>query len=97
VQKAKRSIVQAFQKDAIMRQMKEYKRQVKDMQEQLNESRRAAKHHDDHLRATDAWFAQLLDEVRILATQALATPATSAFSASGMLATRTSLVVDVVT
>jgi E3 ubiquitin-protein ligase BRE1 len=76
--------VQNYQKDAIMRQMKEYKRQRKDFEEQVNELQRKCQHHDDHLRTIDAWFAQLLDEVRVLASQMLPTPPPSASSASGM-------------
>jgi E3 ubiquitin-protein ligase BRE1 len=67
-----------------MRQMKEYKRQCKDYLEQLSEAKKLTKYHDDHIRATDAWFAQLLDEVRVLAAQTLPTPPPSASSTSGM-------------
>jgi hypothetical protein len=43
-----------------------------------------SKYHDDHLRILDAWFAQLLDEIRILVSDALPTPPPSATPAAGM-------------
>lgn len=60
--------------------MKEYKRQRKDLEEQVSELQKRCEYHDDHLRAVDAWFAQLLDEVRITAGQMLP----KASSISGM-------------
>ena len=75
---------QNFQKDAILRQMKDYKRAKKDSEERVAELQKKCQHHDDHLRTIDAWFAQLLDEVRILATQMLPTPPPSAGSTTGM-------------
>ncbi|KAI7109080.1 hypothetical protein KC316_g20207, partial [Hortaea werneckii] len=66
--------VENFQKDAIMRQMKEYKRQKKDFEDQYNSLLSKSKFHDEHLRTIDAWFSQLLDEVRILAAQTLPAP-----------------------
>ncbi|KAK3717232.1 E3 ubiquitin-protein ligase bre1 [Vermiconidia calcicola] len=72
-----------YQKDAIMRQMKDYKRQRKDFEEQVTELQKKCQYHDDHLRTIDAWFAQLLDEVRVLATQMLPSPPPSASSTSG--------------
>jgi E3 ubiquitin-protein ligase BRE1 len=76
--------VQNYQKDAIMRQMKAYKRERKDFEEQVNDLQRKCQYHDDHLRAIDAWFAQLLDEVRVLASQLLPTPPPSASDYTGM-------------
>ena len=75
--------VQNFQKDAILRQMKEYKRQKRDLEEQYSDLAKRTKFHDDHLRAIDAWFAQLLDEVRMIAGQAVPTPPPSASSTAG--------------
>ncbi|KAI9847801.1 MAG: E3 ubiquitin-protein ligase bre1 [Sclerophora amabilis] len=60
------STTQRFQKDAIWRQMQEYKRERHDLEAQLNEKTKRAMYHDDHLRIVDAWWRQLLDEVRIL-------------------------------
>ena len=77
-------VVQNYQKDAILRQMKEYKRQRKDFEDRVNELQKKCQHHDDHLRIIDAWFAQLLDEVRVLAQQMLPTPPPSASPHSGM-------------
>ncbi|KAF2766703.1 BRE1-domain-containing protein [Teratosphaeria nubilosa] len=72
--------IEYFQKDAILRQMKEYKRQQRIAEEQYTQLRDQCKHHDDHLRTIDAWFAQLLDEVRVIAGQSLPTPPPSATS-----------------
>ncbi len=77
-------LTQNYQKDAIMRQMKEYKRQRKDFEEQVNDLQKKCQYHDDHLRTIDAWFAQLLDEVRVLTAQMLPTPPPSASSTTGM-------------
>lgn len=75
---------QNYQKDAILRQMKDYKRQRKDLEEQVGDLQKKCQYHDDHLRTCDAWFAQLLDEVRVLASVTLPTPPPSASSPSGM-------------
>ena len=80
-----RSNVQDFQKDAIYRQMKEYKRQKKDAEDQLAELRKKSAYHNDHLRIIDAWFAQLLDEIRTLASRSLPSPSPSAISPTGMI------------
>jgi E3 ubiquitin-protein ligase BRE1 len=64
--------------------MNEYKREQKYWQKEFTKLSEKLIHHDDHLRAIDAWFSQLLDEVRILAADALPKPPTSAISASGM-------------
>jgi E3 ubiquitin-protein ligase BRE1 len=77
-------IMQDFQKDAILRQMKEYKRQKKDAEDQYSELQKKTRWHDDHLRTIDAWFAQLLDEVRVIAAEMLPTPPPSASSTTGM-------------
>jgi hypothetical protein len=50
---------QAFQKDAIIRQMREYKREKNTAEAQLNELESRAKHHNDHLRTIDTWFDQV--------------------------------------
>lgn len=76
--------IQDYQKDAIMRQMKEYKRQKRDVEEQLADLQKKARYHDDHLRILDAWWAQLLDEIRIRVGDELPTPPPSATSALGM-------------
>ncbi|RMZ82753.1 hypothetical protein DV738_g1541, partial [Chaetothyriales sp. CBS 135597] len=58
--------LERFQKDAIHRQMLEYKREKNTLESQLKELRKKARYHDDHLRAIDAWFKQLIDEVKTL-------------------------------
>jgi E3 ubiquitin-protein ligase BRE1 len=67
-----------------LRQMKEYKRQKKDAEDQYSELQKKTRWHDDHLRTIDAWFAQLLDEVRVIASEVLPTPPPSASSTTGM-------------
>ena len=52
-------VTQAYQKDAILRQMREYKREKATIESQLNEIETRSKHHDDHLRTIDAWFDQV--------------------------------------
>lgn len=51
--------MQAFQKDAILRQMREYKREKTTIESQLAEIENRSQHHDDHLRTIDIWFDQV--------------------------------------
>lgn len=60
--------------------MKEYKRQKKEFEERVFDYQKKCQHHDDHLRVIDAWFSQLLDEVRVLAQQSLPAPSDSGAS-----------------
>lgn len=57
--------------------MREYKREKGLLETQVTELAKKATYHDDHLRTIDAWFAQLLDEIHVLASDALPTPPTS--------------------
>lgn len=57
---------QNYQKDAILRQMKEYKRTCKDLESEVKDLSRRATYHDDHIRLIDAWFSQLLDEIQVV-------------------------------
>lgn len=50
---------QTFQKDAILRQMRDYKRQAALYESQVTDLTKRAQHHDDHLRTIDAWFTQV--------------------------------------
>lgn len=68
--------------------MKEYKRQKKDAEEQLSELKQKEVYHHDHIRICDAWLAQLVDEIRVLASETLPTPPPSATSPPGMIALR---------
>lgn len=56
---------QRFQKEAIYRQMQEYKREKATLESNLNDLKKRSAHHDDHLRIVHAWFSQvsLLDVV----------------------------------
>ncbi len=47
--------------------MQEYKREKNTLETTLKEMRKKARYHDDHLRAIDAWFKQLIDEVKSMA------------------------------
>ncbi|MCJ1293890.1 E3 ubiquitin-protein ligase bre1 [Xylographa carneopallida] len=59
--------LEKFQKEAIYRQMQEYKRERHTLESRLNDLAKRAAYHDDHLRTIDAWFMQLLDEVKLAA------------------------------
>ena len=63
--------------------MNEYKREKRHFETLCADLGKKMAHHDGHLRTIDAWFSQLLDEVRIIATDALPTPPPSA-SETGM-------------
>ncbi|KAK4997422.1 E3 ubiquitin-protein ligase bre1 [Elasticomyces elasticus] len=66
--------IENFQKAAILRQMREYKREKSLLEAQVAEMTKSAAYHDDHLRTIDAWFSQLLDEVRVIAKENLPEP-----------------------
>lgn len=86
--------IKAWQKDAILRQMNEYKREKKHFETLCADLSKKMAHHDDHLRTIDAWFSQLLDEVKIIATDALPTPPPSA-SETGMILENTQIAISV--
>lgn len=52
-------VVQLYQKDAIFRQMRDYKREKGLYEAQVVELTKRSKDHDDHLRTIDAWFSQV--------------------------------------
>lgn len=58
--------IQEYTKDAIYRQMQEYKRSCSAMETRLEELQRRGIHHDDHLRVVDAWWIQLLQELALI-------------------------------
>ncbi|KAL2007265.1 hypothetical protein VTN00DRAFT_8703 [Thermoascus crustaceus] len=58
--------LERFQKDAIWRQMQEYKREKVTLEAKVKELTKAATYHNDHLRVIDVWFKQLIDEVKLL-------------------------------
>jgi len=60
------SDLEKYQKDAIYRQMREYKREKDTLESQLRDVQKRSVDHDDHLRIIDAWWTQLLDEVKLL-------------------------------
>ncbi|KAF2218780.1 BRE1 E3 ubiquitin ligase-domain-containing protein [Elsinoe ampelina] len=62
--------VENYQKDAILRQMKEYKRNCKELESNVKDLKSQASYHDDHIRLIDAWFSQLLDEIHVLVSGA---------------------------
>lgn len=57
--------LEAFTKDAIYRQMREFKREKTTLESQLSEVEKRAAYHDDHIRTLDKWFDQLIDEIKI--------------------------------
>ncbi|KAJ5376391.1 hypothetical protein N7509_013277 [Penicillium cosmopolitanum] len=58
--------LERFQKDAILRQMQEFKRDKQSLESRVNEMSKAAKYHDSHLRVIDSWYKQLIDEMKII-------------------------------
>ena len=58
--------IQEYAKDAIYRQMQEYKRSCSAMETRLEELQRRSVRHDDHLRVVDAWWIQLLQELTLI-------------------------------
>lgn len=50
---------QAYQKDAILRSMRELKREKATLEAQMSELEKRAQYHDDHLRTIDVWFDQV--------------------------------------
>ncbi|KAJ5441480.1 E3 ubiquitin ligase BRE1 [Penicillium cf. griseofulvum] len=58
--------LERFQKEAILRQMQEYKREKSSLESRLGQMSKTATFHNDHLRVIDSWFKQLIDEVKLL-------------------------------
>ncbi|KAJ5826149.1 hypothetical protein N7474_003287 [Penicillium riverlandense] len=58
--------LERYQKDAILRQMHEYRREKSTLESRLNQMSKNTAHHNDHLRVIDAWFNQLIDETKLL-------------------------------
>jgi E3 ubiquitin-protein ligase BRE1 len=50
---------QSYQKDALIRQMRELKRDKVQLESQLADVEKRAKYHDEHLRIIDAWLIQV--------------------------------------
>ncbi|KAL8423677.1 hypothetical protein RB596_003764 [Gaeumannomyces avenae] len=59
--------IEDYQKDAIYRQMLEYRREKTTLESRLEEVTKRSTHHDDHLRVVDQWWLQLLEEVELAA------------------------------
>lgn len=51
--------LQHFQKEAIWRQMMEYKRERNILESRVEELDKKSVYHDDHLRVVDAWWTQV--------------------------------------
>ncbi|KAJ4337573.1 E3 ubiquitin-protein ligase bre1 [Didymella glomerata] len=51
--------------------MREYKREKATLEAQLNDVEARSRYHDDELRTIDAWFDQLVDEIKILSGERL--------------------------
>lgn len=50
---------QSYTKDAIYRQMLEYKREKTRLESRLEDLSKQYDHYDDHLRVIDAWWLQV--------------------------------------
>ncbi|KAK8124830.1 uncharacterized protein PG998_000589 [Apiospora kogelbergensis] len=59
--------IEEYTKDAILRQMLEYKRKCSTLETRLEDMEQRSAYHDDHLRTVDSWWIQLLQEVSLLA------------------------------
>lgn len=57
------SLIQRFQKDAILRQMREYKREKVMLEQQLIQVNKRSEYHDEHLRVVDSWFSQVRTDI----------------------------------
>lgn len=58
---------QRFQKDAILRQMQEFKREKQSLESRVSQMSKAATYHDEHLRVIDMWFKQVGQLLLLLA------------------------------
>ncbi|KAK6218997.1 spindle assembly checkpoint kinase [Pestalotiopsis sp. IQ-011] len=63
--------IDEYTKGSIYRQMQEYKRTCSTLETRLEEMERRSTHHDDHLRVVDAWWIQLLQELKLLAEKTI--------------------------
>ena len=58
-------LLQQYQKEAIWRQMQEYKREKNTLEDRLSEMKERSVFHDDHLRIIDAWWKQVSASVAL--------------------------------
>ncbi|KAJ5701465.1 hypothetical protein N7488_009013 [Penicillium malachiteum] len=58
--------LERIQKDAILRQMQEYKREKVALEARVSQMSKTASDHNDRLRVIDSWFCQFLDEIKLL-------------------------------
>ncbi|KAI1854518.1 hypothetical protein JX266_000636 [Neoarthrinium moseri] len=63
--------IEEYTKGAIYRQMQEYKRTCSTLETRLEEMERRSLHHDDHIRIVDAWWIQLLQELKVFAEETI--------------------------
>ncbi|QDS69896.1 hypothetical protein FKW77_000835 [Venturia effusa] len=61
--------LEIVQKDAIVRQLKELKREKQQLEQRVEVLEKSSTYHDDHLRSIDGWWEQLMDEVRLLVNE----------------------------
>ena len=50
--------------------MQEYRKEKQIVDDQLKQAEKKALYHDDHLRIIDAWFQEMIDELKIMAGEA---------------------------
>lgn len=58
--------LERIQKDAILRQMHEYKREKLALESRVSQMSKTASGHNDRLRVIDSWFRQFLDEIKLI-------------------------------
>lgn len=58
--------LETFQKDAILRQMKEYKREKQDLERSVKSLEEQSKDYEAKLLVVDAWWNQVIEEVAVL-------------------------------
>ncbi|KAK2749451.1 E3 ubiquitin-protein ligase bre1 [Myotisia sp. PD_48] len=61
-----RDDLERYQKDAIWRQMQEYKREKSTLESRVKDLNRKMVAHEEHITVLDAWLKQLLDEVKVM-------------------------------
>ncbi|MCJ1240330.1 E3 ubiquitin-protein ligase bre1 [Varicellaria rhodocarpa] len=83
--------LEKFQKEAIWRQMQEFKREKTTLEARLADMSKRAAYHDDHLRTIDSWFNQLLDEIKISLGQVEDPSSTQSVFPSSLLSTENAM------
>ncbi|EZF31813.1 hypothetical protein H109_01279 [Trichophyton interdigitale MR816] len=59
---------QRYQKDAIWRQMQEYKREKTTLESRIKDLSKKVAYNEEHVSVLDAWLKQLIDEVKVISS-----------------------------